>query len=197
MVESNLTINKSEFINFLIPVNSIDDVESSLKDLRIKHPSANHHCYAYIIGHHQETQKFSDDGEPSRTAGMPMLDVLKKNGLTNILNVSVRYFGGIKLGAGGLVRAYTKSCSEGIKLSNFTYLSTFCKLKISVPFDEIGHTEKYIRDNHNLLDTTYDQSVHYLVEIINEELSIIKEKLTEYTKGKALFELIETYTIFK
>lgn len=196
LVESTLVINKSEFINFLYPVSSVDDANKYLEEIKNLHPNANHHCFAYVIGHNQEFQKFSDDGEPSRTAGMPMLEVLKKNDLTNVLNISVRYFGGIKLGAGGLVRAYTKSCSEGIKLSNFSYLTTFNKVSVTIPFDEIGHVEKYIRENTTLLDTSYDQSVHYKIEILESDLQMITTKLNESTKGKALINVLEVQTLF-
>ena len=119
-VTSEIVINKSEFLNFLIPVSSIEEVNERLRFLRKEHPNANHHCFAYIIGKNQEIQKYSDDGEPSKTAGMPMIEVLKKHDLTNVLTVSIRYFGGIKLGAGGLVRAYTKSVSEAIKEATFS-----------------------------------------------------------------------------
>ena len=97
-------------------MNSIEEVEEKLAYVRKKHYDARHNCYAYILGDNQEIQKASDDGEPSKTAGAPMLDVLKKNNMTNILAIVTRYFGGILLGAGGLVRAYSSSVSECLKL---------------------------------------------------------------------------------
>lgn len=113
--ENTIIIQKSEFICRLYRVNNITEVESILEKIRKKHYDATHNCYAYIIGDNQEIQKCSDDGEPSKTAGSPMMDVLKKNDMTNILAIVTRYFGGILLGAGGLVRAYSSSVSECLK----------------------------------------------------------------------------------
>ena len=115
--ENTIVIQKSEFITRLFRVNSIEEVEEKLAYVRKKHYDARHNCYAYILGDNQEIQKASDDGEPSKTAGAPMLDVLKKNNMTNILAIVTRYFGGILLGAGGLVRAYSSSVSECLKLA--------------------------------------------------------------------------------
>ena len=113
--ENTIIIQKSEFICRIYRVNSIQEVNEKLNYIRKKHYDATHNCYAYILGENQDIQKASDDGEPSKTAGAPMIDVLKKKGLTNILAIVTRYFGGILLGAGGLVRAYSSSISECLK----------------------------------------------------------------------------------
>ena len=113
--ENTIIIQKSEFICRIYRVNSIQEVNEKLNYIRKKHYDATHNCYAYILGENQDIQKASDDGEPSKTAGAPMIDVLKKKGLTNILAIVTRYFGGILLGAGGLVRAYSSSVSECLK----------------------------------------------------------------------------------
>lgn len=113
-IENTIIIQKSEFITHLYRVNTTDEVDVILSDLRKKYYDATHNCYAYIIGDNQDIQKSSDDGEPAKTAGFPMLDVLKKRQMTNILAVVTRYFGGILLGAGGLVRAYSSSVSEAL-----------------------------------------------------------------------------------
>jgi uncharacterized YigZ family protein len=191
-VISEIEINKSVFINYLIPVNSVEDVQTNLEQLKARYSDANHHCYAYIIGEHQEIQKYSDDGEPSKTAGMPMMAVLKKNELTNVLTVSIRYFGGIKLGAGGLVRAYTKSCASSVNNASFTTLETFHKLEIIIPFDEIGHIEKYIRDHFMLLDTTYDSFVHYFIVCKLIETESVITSIIEKTSGKGQILTLET-----
>ena len=114
-IENKITIQKSEFITHIFRVESIDEINSILDDTRKKYYDATHNCYAYILGDNQEIQKCSDDGEPQKTAGAPMMDVLKKNNMTNILAIVTRYFGGILLGAGGLVRAYSSSVSEALK----------------------------------------------------------------------------------
>lgn len=196
-VETSNIINKSEFINYLIPVSSVGDAKSELDNIRKIYPDANHHCYAYIIGKNQEIQKYSDDGEPSKTAGMPMIEVLKKHDVTNVFTVTVRYFGGIKLGAGGLVRAYTKSVSESIKECEFSHLVKFSKVEVSIPFDEIGHVEKYIRDTVTLLDTTYDNLVHYFVEFESSMFDSFNVSIVDKTKGKAVIKLLEEVERYK
>ena len=192
-VVTEFEISKSVFVNYLIPVSSVEDAIAQLEQLRSTYPDANHHCYCYIIGNNQEIQKYSDDGEPSKTAGLPMLEVLKKHDLTNILNVSIRYFGGIKLGAGGLVRAYTKSASSGVLECKFTSLKTVQSIEITISFDLIGAVEKYIRDSHNLVNTIYDNNVHYHLEILDEDLDSLKLSLQERTNGKAIVNFINTY----
>ena len=103
-VNGELIINKSKFITYIYNVNNKNDVNNIINDLKGKYKEATHYCYAYIIGNEK---RFNDDKEPSHTAGMPMLNVLENKKLNNVLAVVIRYFGGIKLGAGGLVRAYT------------------------------------------------------------------------------------------
>jgi len=193
MTSSELTINKSEFINYLTPVSSVEEAKEFLTVLRKKFPDANHHCFAYIVGKNQDIQKYSDDGEPSKTAGMPMIEVLKKHDLTNVLTVSIRYFGGIKLGAGGLVRAYTKSVSEAIKTANFTNLIQFTKMNVIIPFDLIGKVEKYIREQTKLLHTEYTEGVVYLVEVESRLVDNLKSHLTDTTKGVASYKRIEDF----
>lgn len=184
-VVTEFKVSKSTFVNYLIPVTTVEQAKNELNELRKKYPDANHHCFCYIIGNNQEIQKFSDDGEPSKTAGMPMIEVLKKHDLTNVLNVSVRFFGGIKLGAGGLVRAYTKSASNGILDCHFTTLKILYQIKVTIPFDSIGQVEKYIRDHFALSDTSYDSNVHYTFDILETEYPTLSTTLQERTNGKA------------
>ena len=133
--ENTIIINKSEFITHLYRVESTQEVDSILASVRKKYYDATHNCYAYIIGDNGEIQKASDDGEPQKTAGAPMLDVLKKKNMTNILAITTRYFGGILLGAGGLVRAYSDSVSEALKnviLYDISYVNSF-KITLTYP----------------------------------------------------------------
>lgn len=191
-VTSELVINKSVFINYCKPVSSAEEVTTILSMLRGIHPDANHYCYAYIIGKNQEIQKYSDNGEPSKTAGLPMIEVLKKQNLTNVLTVSIRFFGGIKLGAGGLVRAYTKSVSDNIKQATFTNLVKYSEMKVFIPFDQIGNVEKYLRDHYKLLQTEYTTEVIYTIELLESDVDKTQTSVTEYTKGIARFERIKT-----
>ena len=114
-VINEIIINKSKFITVLTNINDINKIKEKLEDIKKTYKDATHYCYAYIINNHE---KCSDNGEPSGTAGMPILNVLKQNNLTNILCVVIRYFGGIKLGAGGLIRAYSTSASEALNKAN-------------------------------------------------------------------------------
>ena len=112
---NEIIIQKSRFICVLDKLENKDDLENILKEIKNTYKGATHYCYAYIIN---SSQKYDDDGEPSGTAGNPILNVLKFNNLNNVVSIVIRYFGGIKLGAGGLVRAYTKSVTECLKLCN-------------------------------------------------------------------------------
>lgn len=107
-----LIINKSRFVSYKFEINSLDEVKSILDELKKEHKKCTHICYAYVYSREVVSEKCSDDGEPNGTAGYPILNVVKKKNLTNVLVVVVRYFGGIKLGAGGLTRAYTKSAAS-------------------------------------------------------------------------------------
>lgn len=116
-VENEIIIKKSRFITKLIYIDDIDEVNKIIDNLKKEYKKATHICYAYII---DGKEKAVDDGEPSGTAGRPILNVIQKKSVTNVLAVVIRYFGGIKLGAGGLVRAYTNSISDAFKLTEIT-----------------------------------------------------------------------------
>lgn len=106
-----LTISKSKFLAYLFDLSCLDEVKKHLEELKKEHKKAKHICYAYVYKNEIISEKCSDDGEPGGTAGYPILNVIKKKNLTNVMVAVVRYFGGIKLGAGGLTRAYTKACA--------------------------------------------------------------------------------------
>ena len=109
-----IIINKSKFIGYASPINSEDEAIEFINQIRKKHSDATHNVYAYVYGDNNSIQRYSDDGEPSGTAGMPVLNVIKLEDLRNVVVVVTRYFGGVKLGAGGLVRAYTKGAKIGL-----------------------------------------------------------------------------------
>ena len=192
-VHTELVINKSTFINSTYPITSVEETQLYLNEVKTAYPDANHHCYAYLLGDNQEIQKYSDDGEPAKTAGAPMLEVLKKNDITNVISITTRYFGGIKLGAGGLVRAYTKSVSESVKKMTFTSKVEKLEMKISIAFDLIGKVEKYVRDTVQVLDTTYDTAVHYHINLYKEQEENVRNHLQESTNGNITFEVLRKY----
>ena len=137
-IENSLKIKNSNFITYLFYINSINDILLNIKKLKELHPKATHHCYAYILGN---ISKYSDDGEPSSTAGAPILNVLKKNNLDNVLAVVVRYFGGIKLGASGLVRAYTMSITEALLKTELVLVVCGVKVKVKLDYRSISNFE--------------------------------------------------------
>ena len=165
-VENTIVIQKSEFITRLFRVNNTDEVNELLTQIRKKHYDAKHNCYAYILGDNMEIQKSSDDGEPQKTAGMPMIDVLKKNNLTNILAITTRYFGGILLGAGGLVRAYSSSVSECLKNVELYDTKNGLKLQINLNYQEYNSFIKlpYIK----IIDQSFTEDVN-IIFLIDED----------------------------
>jgi len=121
-VKTELVIEKSRFIGQIYIVHSVEEAQATLERVRLLHKEANHNCYAYVIREGKEV-KSSDDKEPAKTAGVPILEVLKHHELTDVLCVVTRYFGGVKLGAGGLIRAYTNAAAEAVKLTTQYRLS--------------------------------------------------------------------------
>ena len=132
--ENTIVIQKSKFIAEAYIVDTVEEIEEILASIRKKYYDATHHCYAYRLNDDASIQKMSDDGEPAKTAGAPMLDVLVKQGITNILVVVTRYFGGTLLGAGGLVRAYSSATSEVLKLAKFYQTEEQMKFRLTVSY---------------------------------------------------------------
>ena len=151
-----LIVKNSRFICVLIPINDTN-IEPHLDEVKNTYPKATHYCYAYI---YDDVKHSSDDKEPSGTAGMPILNVLEKEELNHILCVVVRYFGGIKLGAGGLVRAYTKSVTENIKYANFIELVEGYKISIVFPYEEENNIS-YLLGSSQIIKKSYLELINY------------------------------------
>jgi len=160
-----LEIKKSKFILKIYKVNSIEEINTILTNIKKEYNDATHCCYAYIINDHK---KSSDDGEPGGTAGIPILQVLDKSNLNYVLCVVIRYFGGIKLGAGGLVRAYTKSVSELIKETPIVELIKGYKIEITITYEDQKQLD-YILKNYKY-EKTYQSNIIYQILIPKEEL---------------------------
>lgn len=162
---NEIVIKNSRFITYLIKLCSFD-YNSILNEIKKEHPKATHYCYAYVYGNEKGC---SDDGEPSRTAGMPMLNVLEKEDINNLFVVTVRYFGGIKLGAGGLVRAYTKSVTEALKQADYVELMEGYKIQIEFDYKD----EKqilYLVGEENILEKRYQEKPTYIVLMEKDKL---------------------------
>ena len=165
---NTLIIKNSRFITVIYHVDSIDDINDYLEKIRDVYKDATHYCYAYIL---DGINKCSDDGEPAGTAGVPMLDVLKKNNLDHVLCIVVRYFGKILLGAGGLVRAYSNSVSECIK-DNIVELEKGYNIDISFNYSELKLID-YILKDVNIIKKNFNDIVNYNINVTNN----IYEKL--------------------
>ncbi len=192
-VKEETIIKHSRFISFAKPVFDKKSAEDYLKAVKTAHPDANHHCFAYIIGEDALLQKAEDDGEPSKTAGMPILETLKKNSMTNIIVIVVRYFGGIKLGAGGLIRAYGKGASLALEKATKTMPKTLMKIRITLPFDLIGTIEHELEGLVDTVERSYDASAHFTVTLEENVVKDLKESLREKTSAKAQIETVESF----
>lgn len=177
--ENTIIIQKSEFICRLYRVESVEMVDSILETVRKKHYDATHNCYAYIIGDNQEIQKCSDDGEPQKTAGAPMMDALKKNNVTNILAITTRYFGGIMLGAGGLVRAYSSSVSEALKKAIFYEVKMQTKFQLTTTYSGYNQLLKVI-PYINIEDTAFTSDVIIIASCDVDKYPQLEQDLYKY-----------------
>ena len=177
--ENIIIINKSKFITNIFYINNLNDINIYLNKIKEKYKDATHHCYAYIINN---TKRFNDDGEPIGTAGMPILDCLEKNKLNHTLCIVTRYFGGIKLGAGGLVRAYSNSISNALKNSKFFKLKDGYKIKITFEYNNSKQIDNLVKD--------YEITKKEYGKVITYELLITNDFLNKLNKSNIKYEII-------
>lgn len=168
-IENTIIINKSKFITKLFSVNNTNEVNEILNNIKKEYNDSTHICFAYIL---ENTEKCSDDGEPSGTAGLPILNVLKKNNLTNVLAIVIRYFGGIKLGAGGLVRAYTNSITEILKNIDIIELEEGYLIELEFPYDQVKLVD-YMLIKNEIISKEYNDNVKYKFYLNKNELDFI------------------------
>ena len=175
---------KSKFICHLYSVKNVDEITEILKSEKKKYYDARHHCFAYILGDDASDIKCSDDGEPSGTAGRPMLDVLQKEGVTDILCVVIRYFGGTLLGTGGLVRAYQSALKDAIEKSSFKNESEAVIVKYKYAYNFDAKISSYLRDkNIKVLANNYSDMVEITIVLEKDIYSSIDLRLTDITGG--------------
>ena len=176
---NTIIIERSRFITYMKRVKSEEEYRNYLAKIRKKHHDATHVCSAMIC---KNIRRSSDDGEPSGTAGAPILGVLDKKGLDEACAVVVRYFGGIKLGAGGLISAYSSSVSECVKNAILIEEVSLPKYELKISYETANKIDHYLRNNTILSDTAYDTDVTYFFAL-DDEGKI--EKIKEFTKGIA------------
>ena len=181
--EAEYTVNRSRFIGRCFPVESEEAALCLLGDIRKKHWDATHNCFAYRIGDNAAA-RVSDDGEPGGTAGKPIMDVLTGRGLTNVLCVVTRYFGGILLGAGGLVRAYSKSAADAVTKAGMVSYLPGTILDIPMDYSRYGALEGFIRANAEVRNVAFAQNVVVTVAVEDTNLLKFMKEVTERSDGR-------------
>ncbi|RBW67589.1 YigZ family protein [Bacillus taeanensis] len=184
--EHEIVIQKSRFIAYVTRVSTEEEAQQFIQKIKKQHYNANHNCSAYMIGEKDEIQKANDDGEPSGTAGVPMLEVLKKRNLKDTVVVVTRYFGGIKLGAGGLIRAYGKATTEGINAAGVVERKLMRLMHTTVDYTLLGKVENELRHSNYIM-----KEIHYLEQVTFETYANSGEEehfrnwMIELTNGQA------------
>lgn len=184
--ESEFIIQKSRFLSFVKRVETEEDALDFIQEIKKLHHTATHNCSAYMIGEHDQIQKANDDGEPSGTAGVPILEVLKKQQLQDTVIVVTRYFGGIKLGGGGLIRAYGRAASEGIAATGTVERRLHVLTKTSIDYTWLGKVENEVRQSdYPLEEIIYEEDVELLLYVPVEDEKVFRNWMTELTNGQA------------
>lgn len=184
--ESELIIQKSKFLTYVKRVETEQEAVNFIQDIKKMHHTANHNCSAYMIGEHDNIQKANDDGEPSGTAGVPMLEVLKKQGLKDTVVVVTRYFGGIKLGGGGLIRAYGRATTEGIASTGTILRKLHELMKVTIDYTWLGKVENEVRQSaYTLKEISYADGVDLFMYVPHTEIEHFTAWMTELTNGQA------------
>lgn len=192
MVTTETLVQKSRFIGFLIRVESENSAKSELERLRNLHPNASHHTFAYIIGDNGEIQKASDDKEPSKTAGVPILEILKKHELTDVIAVVIRYFGGIKLGAGGLIRAYADQAKRLVDLSVMTTKKQIDTYEVRVDYPASKNVERILHEHALTIEADYLETILYRFTLLHEKAQIVSEAIDHATHFQNKIQLLQS-----
>ena len=180
---------KSRFISYAQPVYSEEEALQFLTGIRKKHYDATHNCYAYILGESMNIQRSSDDGEPSGTAGVPILEVLKKEELTNSIVIVTRYFGGIMLGAGGLIRAYTQGAVNGIKAAGTVRVQPFAVYELKMDYSLLSKLQYEISKKDYIINSIeYLENVTMRVLAAAELKDAFEKDIAQWTNGGILTE---------
>lgn len=183
-------VKKSIFIGYSAPIESEEEAIDFIKEIKTKHYDATHNCSAYIIGEDMMIQRFDDDGEPSGTAGIPMLEVLKRENLTNVVVVATRYFGGTLLGGGGLIRAYSKSSKIAIDAGIVVDMKEYFHLQIGYDYVYHGKIVNYLETNNfKTINIDYTDKVNATVLVSKLDLEMVKSDLINMTGDEITMEV--------
>lgn len=187
--QSNIEIKKSRFICSLKRVYSEKEAKDFIEKIKKEHWKASHNCNAFIISEKDAVQRSSDDGEPSGTAGIPMLEVLKNNNLTNVLAIVTRYFGGIKLGTGGLIRAYSQSVSHALDQVGLVERKLQQEIMVTIPYTNLDKLHYFLEKNeYTIRETYYTENVVINCSIDYIEIDVFIKKITDFLNGQVNFK---------
>ena len=189
-------VNKSRFIGYASPVKDEAEALAFLENIRRKHRDATHNCYAYTLGTNMGVMRYSDDGEPGGTAGLPMMEVIKKRAVCDCCVVVTRYFGGVLLGAGGLVRAYSHGCSIALEAAKIVVMEESEQLLCEVAYpmwDRVQHALKSLPVQ--LLSTEFTSAVTFTILTRTIDSAAVQEELTRLTDGR--IEILSEGTEFR
>ena len=191
LAQASIIINKSEFIGTIIPIKDNTDATEKLKEIKKKYSDATHNCYAYVYGKNGEYAKNSDDGEPAQTAGVVIYNVLQKNNLTNVMCVVTRYFGGIKLGAGGLVRAYTQATTTALSMTKIVPIIDYVKVKISTNYQYLNKVLMELESiDAKITNKLFLEDIDITFIIPLDKLDLLKTTLIDLTKNTIAINIL-------
>lgn len=185
---------KSRFISNVKPVVTELEAMEFINKISKTHKDATHNVYAYVIHNNVEIQKASDDGEPQGTAGIPVLEVIKKEGLTNVCIVVTRYFGGILLGAGGLIRAYSACARSGIIEANICTMALYKRIAIKISYSYLGKVQNIVNSIGNtIINTEYTEFVKLYIKVKFDKLDETQKNVMECTNGENEIEYLDSF----
>lgn len=188
-----IEIKKSRFICYLYRVTDEEMAKTYIQQIKKEHWKANHNCSAFILGDHGDIQRSSDDGEPSGTAGIPMLEVLKKNQLINVLAVVTRYFGGTKLGAGGLIRAYSSAVSDALQTIGIVEGRLQKEVTVTINYPQLGKLQNFLEQQHyTIKDTQFSEKIDVLCLVDETEVASFQAAIVDLLNAQVDFAEGET-----
>ena len=188
-------VDKSRFITTIYPCTTEEEAQAFIGRINKEFWDATHNCTAYALGPKQEQQRSSDNGEPSGTAGKPMLEVLKKTGITNVAVVVTRYFGGIKLGAGGLIRAYSHSVAETLRLAPKELHTTRTQLQATIDYSLYGAVERFVQDKKLHYEANFGEHVTVTILVPPTDVEGIQKELQDMSHGAATCNVLDAIEV--
>ncbi|SHE48390.1 uncharacterized protein, YigZ family [Caldanaerobius fijiensis DSM 17918] len=187
---AEIIINKSRFIGYAKYTPDEKSAHLFINNIKERHNDATHNVYAYILGDSGEIQRFSDDGEPSGTAGMPVLEVIKREQLIYVTVVVTRYFGGILLGAGGLIRAYSKGAKIAIDAAGIVKKVLHAIVKIKIDYTSLGKIQNYLsKQGLRVVDIQYSETVDLIIAVPHDKINYVNHAIMDMTYGKAKIDI--------